>query len=167
MQHQQPDPNYSLGANYIKLNGDTLSPETGIIVHGCNCQGVMGAGIAAQVRSRYPAAYEIYVKKHRISGLKLGEITYAEVAPNKIIVNANTQFSCGVDRRYVDYEAVATCFEAVKILARSMEGPGHEKLDIVFPMIGAGLAGGNWKIIETIILETIGNEFRKILYVFP
>ena len=152
--------------NYTIKHGDALAVDTGIIVHGCNCWGVMGAGIAAQVRSRYPTAYEVYMKKHSTDGLKLGEITSAEVAPNKIIVNANTQFNCGGDRRYVNYEAVAECFEAVKMLARLMEGAGHPKLDIVFPMIGAGLAGGNWTIIETIILETIKNEFPMVLYKF-
>lgn len=153
--------------DYTIKHGDALAVETGIIVHGCNCHGVMGGGIALSVRNRFPAAYEVYRKKYEVSGLKLGEITCAEVAPNKIIVNANTQYDMGGDRRYVNYEAVAQCFEAVKMLARSMEGPGHPKLNIVFPMIGAGLAGGNWTIIETIILETIKHEFPMILYVFP
>lgn len=156
------------GRNYLKLNGDALSPETGIIVHGCNCQGVMGAGIAAQVVKRFPTAYEVYRKQYESElGLGLGEITFAEVAPFKFIVNANTQFSCGGDKRYVDYEAVAKCFEKVKALAEIIEESNGRSLDIIFPKIGAGLAGGNWTIIETIILETIGDHFTKKLYVFP
>lgn len=31
--------------------------------HGCNCTGVMGAGIAAQFRARYPLMYESYRKR--------------------------------------------------------------------------------------------------------
>jgi O-acetyl-ADP-ribose deacetylase (regulator of RNase III) len=127
----------------------------------------MGAGIAFQVAKRFPAAYDVYMKQRESGGLKLGEITFAEVAPLKYIVNANTQFSCGGDKRYVDYEAIAKCFEKVKAMAEVIEGVTGVKLDIVFPMIGAGLAGGNWKIIETIILETIGDEFNKVLYKFP
>jgi O-acetyl-ADP-ribose deacetylase (regulator of RNase III) len=166
------------GRNYFQFNGDALSPETGIIVHGCNCQGVMGAGIAAQVVKRFPTAFEVYRDKYESStlggsghgdfnGLNLGEITFAEVAPFKFIVNANTQYSCGGNKRYVDYEAVAKCFEKVKALAEIIEESNGRRLDIIFPMIGAGLAGGNWKIIETIILETIGDHFTKKLYIFP
>jgi O-acetyl-ADP-ribose deacetylase (regulator of RNase III) len=161
--------------NYVTLNGDALSVPTGIIVHGCNCQGVMGAGIAAQVKKRYPGAYQVYRDKYESKetlsgvncGLKLGDITWAEVEPNKFIVNANTQYSCGGDKRYVDYEALANCFEKIKSFADDVDTVREVELDVVFPMIGAGLAGGNWKIIETIILETLGDSITKKLYLFP
>jgi O-acetyl-ADP-ribose deacetylase (regulator of RNase III) len=161
--------------NYVTLNGDALSAPTGIIVHGCNCQGVMGAGIAAQVKKRYPGAYQVYRDQYESletlsgvnCGLELGDITGAEVEPNKFIVNANTQYHCGVDKRYVDYEAVANCFQKVREISELIEELRKVKLDVVFPMIGAGLAGGNWKIIETIILETLGDSITKKLYLFP
>ena len=45
------------------VTGDLLDKaENGdydIIVHGCNCFCVMGSGIAAQIRERYPEAAEI------------------------------------------------------------------------------------------------------------
>ena len=34
-------------------------------------------------------------------------------------------------------------------------------------MIGAGLGGGNWRIIETIIDETLPDvKFQKLLYIY-
>ncbi len=161
---------FDIDGHYTIRYGDALAVETGIIVHGCNCQGIMGGGIALQVRNRFPIAYNMYREAHRIFGLTLGEIIPVEVAPKKYIVNAMTQDNCGSDKRYVDYEAIAKCFEKVTELARSIhlnQGKDGVKLDIVFPMIGAGLAGGNWKIIETIILETIGPDYNKVLYKFP
>ena len=157
--------------------GNVLDIPEGIIVHGCNCHGVMGAGIACQIKNRFPEAYKVYRENHEshkhnvvpfgFSGLKLGEITHVEVAPFKIIVNANTQFDMGSDKRYVDYEAIAKCFEHVKQLAQTVASDNSgRKLDICFPLIGAGLAGGNWNIISTIIDETIGDDFNKILYKF-
>ncbi len=153
--------------DYITKHGDALSHEEGIIVHGCNCHGVMGAGIAKSIKNCFPNAYNVYRHEYENNGLFLGNITYTMVLPNKIIVNANTQYDTGTDKRYVNYEAVAKCFSKVLELADLQYSKTGKKLDIVFPMIGAGLAGGNWKIIETIILETIGNKYRKILYLFP
>lgn len=147
--------------------GNVLNIETGIIVHGCNCQGVMGAGIALEIKNRFPDVFYIYDKLHRTQGLKLGEISFAEVAPNKFIINANTQDKCGGDRRYVSYDAVADCFAEVFKFAKAIEQHRGIKLDIVFPAIGSGLAGGDWKIIYGIIDAVIPERtFKKVLYLF-
>jgi O-acetyl-ADP-ribose deacetylase (regulator of RNase III) len=38
--------------------------------------------------------------------------------------------------------------------------------NIIFPKIGAGLGGGDWEIISTIIDVTIPDEFQKTLYLY-
>ncbi|KAJ4301710.1 ADP-ribose 1''-phosphate phosphatase [Kalmusia sp. IMI 367209] len=44
--------------------GDLFAaPNDAVLVHACNTKGSWGAGIAAQFRKRYPAAFEVY-KKH-------------------------------------------------------------------------------------------------------
>ena len=49
------------------VNGDLLKIQNelnlGIICHQVNCQGVMGSGIAKQIRDTYPIVYENYKKK--------------------------------------------------------------------------------------------------------
>jgi O-acetyl-ADP-ribose deacetylase (regulator of RNase III) len=149
------------------VHGNVLDIKEGIIVHGCNCFGAMGAGIALQIKKQFPAAYDVYSKIHDEFGLKLGNICIAEVGNNKYIINANTQQVTGIDKRQVSYEAIATCFEKVLLQARFFKEDHNVILPIVFPMIGAGLGGGNWNIIETIIDETIDGEFETILYKFP
>ena len=37
--------------------GNILSNNSGIIVHGVNCQKVMGSGIALQIKNQYPIVY--------------------------------------------------------------------------------------------------------------
>lgn len=147
--------------------GNALDVEAGIIVHGCNCQGVMGGGIAREVRERFPSAYDVYYQKYKESGLKLGEITFAEVAPNKFIVNANTQDNFGYGVRQVSYDAVVVCFEEVMKLARLIETDRKIRLDVIFPMIGAGLGGGKWPIIEASIDVTVSDDFKKVLFKLP
>ena len=153
--------------------GNALDVNVGIIVHGCNCQGVMGGGFALEVKNRFPLAYHEYDKVHRTNGLKLGEICFAEVAPNKFIINANTQEGFGGSRRNVSYDAVADCFSEVYRFAKVIEQHRGVKLDVIFPAIGAGLGGGDWKIISAIIDVVIPDHdlsdkcFKKILYLLP
>ena len=44
--------------------GDLLEAAEPVIVHGCNAQGSMGAGVARAIRDRYPAAYAAYRAAH-------------------------------------------------------------------------------------------------------
>ena len=148
------------------FTGNVLDEPTGIIVHGCNCQGVMGAGIALQVKERFPEAYKVYRDMHEGSGLVLGEVTVAEIDQTKFIVNANTQNSTG-NGRQVSYDAIATCFETVVLLADYIRDTRGENLAVMFPMIGAGLGGGNWEIISTIIDKTVPDRITKVLFQFP
>lgn len=154
---------------YIK--GDALHPSSDgcVLVHGCNSRGVMGSGIAKSIKETYPEAFKIYLEQfQQIQGLKLGTVTYANVKPGLIVANAITQDSYGLtaNTRYVNYEAVAECFENV---LHKLEGIFSFRSDclwhtVIFPKIGAGLGGGNWQIISTIIDQTIPDTYRKICY---
>lgn len=148
--------------------GDVLNVVDGIIVHGCNCKGMFGAGIALQIKRRFPYAYAAYKQIEVEDGLSMGCLSYAEVAPGKFIVNACTQDDFGTDRRQVNYEAVAVCFEKVSELALDIQV--ERKLavppTVYFPQIGAGLAGGNWEIISKIIEESVDKTIPLVLYVY-
>lgn len=65
----------------MKLNvkqGDLLAVNTGCIIHGCNAQGVMGAGVALAFKNKYPAAYTRYVQDLDIKQfhIKLGGVSW-------------------------------------------------------------------------------------------
>lgn len=147
--------------------GNALDVQTGIIVHGCNCLGVMGGGIAFEVKNRFPIAFHEYDKVHRSRGLKLGEICFAEITPNKFIINANTQQGVGGSVRQVSYDAIADCFAEVTKFAKVVEQHRGTKLEIIFPAIGAGLGGGDWNIIAAIIDVVVPDDFTKVLFLLP
>lgn len=121
--------------------------EVEVIVHGCNCFCNMGAGIAKEIKRRYPAAYDMDCTTTKGDRAKLGGYTWINaVAPNKhpfIIVNAYTQYAYGNKSRNVDYEAVRSVFSMIKSVFKHYH--------IGYPYIGAGLAGGDWNIISRII----------------
>lgn len=49
----------------ISRKGNILSASSGIVVHGCNAQDVMGSGLAAQIKKLFPDAFSDYRKKIR------------------------------------------------------------------------------------------------------
>lgn len=130
---------------------DSFLYPSSMVVHGCNAKGVMGSGVARVVRNNFPAAYYEYVRHHEEHGLKLGEVINVEVLPRRFIANAITQESFGSDgRRYVSYHAIRVAFGIIRKFAID-----NNIETINYPLIGAGLGGGNWDEIAPIINEQL------------
>ena len=120
-------------------NGDLLAMgkdnEFDIIMHGCNCHNMMGAGIAAQISQQFPDAYMADSETLRGDPGKLGTYTIG-MSGRLVILNCYTQF--GVSSTGLDVFEYAA-FERVldKIAHR------FGKWRIGLPLIGMGLAGGD------------------------
>lgn len=151
------------------LEGNVLDIPFGIVVHGCNSHGVMGSGIAKEVKARFPGAFKVYSEEYACrvnkgcSGLELGSITvYDPPGTALIIVNAVTQQDYGREpgHVYVDYDAMYTCFTKIKTIAIEKNMP------VNFPLIGCGLANGDWNIVSAIIEDALGPDVEKILWNF-
>lgn len=165
------------------LQGNLLDVSRGILVHGCNCHGVMGSGIARGIREKWPSVYEAYHRYHELVGLRLGDVVTIghdsrrneasvsrhlhalspELPADVIVVNAMTQHDFGRDasRVYVDYDALEAAFSRVAVLARDTGLPVH------FPMIGCGLANGQWAEVSARIERALGPNVQKTLWVLP
>lgn len=146
------------------VTGNLLNEDKGILVHGVNCQGKMGAGIALEVKRRYPQVYRSYFQfgngaRWQPSHL-LGSVNFVPITPELVIVNAFTQEDYGNDgRRYVSYDAVDRCFAEINQYAL------RTGLPVKYPRIGAGLAGGNWDIISAIIHVNLAPSVDRSLFV--
>jgi O-acetyl-ADP-ribose deacetylase (regulator of RNase III) len=143
------------------------------MVHGCNSKGVMASGIAKEVRARYPEAYNLYHAEHQRYGLKMGSFTIAPVrtgddGPKVIIINAITQKNYGRDPNtvYVDYDAIRVAFESLNNLIAEHHAHELDRVTVNFPLIGCGLANGDWKIVSNII-DTSLTACNKFLWVLP
>jgi O-acetyl-ADP-ribose deacetylase (regulator of RNase III) len=129
------------------FTGDILLSNEKIIVHGCNCKGVMGAGIAKAIAHTHPEVFNAYISQYNDEGLALGSVQYVSTH-DRIIINAMTQNNYGHGRQ-VSYDAIEQCMITIN---KDFSGIDDA---ISMPKIGAGLGGGNWNIIEKIITETI------------
>ena len=122
--------------------------EFDVIIHGCNCFCAMGAGIARTIRREYPAAYQADCKTEKGSKTKLGTYSSAKVHSSGYcfeIVNAYTQYRAKGFFRWwgrgvlVDYDAINSVMSLIK--------SDFSGCRIGYPLIGSGLAGGDWQTI--------------------
>jgi O-acetyl-ADP-ribose deacetylase (regulator of RNase III) len=133
-----------------------------VIVHGCNCFCRMGAGIARSIKSEFPEAFKADQATREGDEKKLGSFSSATVERNGhtiVIVNGYTQYNSFGEGVLVDYEAVRNLFALLK-----KEYGGKR---IGYPKIGAGLAGGDWKEISTIIDREMEGEDHTLVIFGP
>lgn len=132
--------------------GDILDSDCYLICHQVNCQGVMGAGLARQVRAKYPEVYSQYTKycygKYR-PGL-LGTVQAVKVSPDQYVCNLFGQCNYGTDKRYTDYDAVR---KALRTIAHYFP---NRTVAIPYKM-GCNLGGGDWPTVLSIIEDELKN----------
>ena len=135
-----------------------LEGEFDLIVHGCNCFCAMGAGIAKSIKNFFPEAYEADINTVAGAREKLGSITSAVAFRNNhqiTIVNGYTQYSPSGAGVLVDYEAINSVFREIK--------NKYSGYRIGYPLIGAGLARGDWQIISGLISEQLSGEDHTLV----
>lgn len=147
--------------NYV--NGDATEPigdGKKIIVHVCNNLGLWGSGFVMAISNKWKKPEEVY---RAMNSYELGTFNVITVEDDIMVCNLIGQegvYSPRTDRRVhknippVRYVAIET---ALKNLAYNIKIVNSEvnKHSIHMPMIGSGLAGGNWSIIEKIIEVTL------------
>jgi O-acetyl-ADP-ribose deacetylase (regulator of RNase III) len=110
----------------------------------------MGKGIALAIKRRFPEAYDADCATEKGSRQKLGSFSAAKIerGPRSfIIVNAYTQFHWRGAGVKADYEAIRSAMRGIAL--------EYSDCKIGYPKIGAGLAGGDWSVISTIIEEEL------------
>lgn len=125
-----------------EIKGDLLQATENIIGHQVNCQGVMGLGLAAKIRNKYPIVFERYkqlVNMHNSNKeILLGTAQVINVDENKYVANLFCQFYYGKDKRHTDYNSLYQALETLKKKAKK------HNLTVALPYgLGCGLAGGD------------------------
>lgn len=132
--------------------GDLFLSDADALAHGCNCQGVMGAGIAIQFKKRYPEMFEEYRNRCLRNQFVVGSIYSYSANDGKRIYNLGTQ----------EYPGPHASLLAIKVLLSqicdehfdSEEGPIRS---IAIPRIGCGFGGLNWLDVKAVI-EDVGSK---------
>jgi hypothetical protein len=148
-----------------EIKGNLFDGEYDYLAHCANTYCTFGAGVAKQIKKRYPEAYEADLATKDLGDNKLGFYSQATVNGGKLtIVNLYGQIGIGNDgdplNRNAQYDLL---FDALYRFATEIanEQP-NEKIVIGVPdMLACGLAGGNRRIVIAILL-TIEEMFPHI-----
>ena len=134
--------------------GNLVTGDYPVIVHQVNCKGVMGAGIAKQIRDKHPIVYSDY-KNALAEGATLGHIVVSHESGlnGQLIISMFAQDGYGRNKRYTDYEAFKKCLNVLARIMNDYSPKGHYNR-IAFPYgIDCGLAGGDWNIIQGMLKD--------------
>lgn len=150
------------------LNGDLLETPFEIIAHQVNCQGVMGSGVAKQVKEKFPYVYSTYVKALKQNGANFmygkSQIFYEDT---HTIWNIFSQYNYGYDgKQYTNYTALDTAFREAILHYRDNDADDIKQIPIAIPYkIGCDRGGGDWDTVKT-ILEKIEEDCHVIFVAY-
>lgn len=142
--------------------GDLLKAKENIIVHQVNCQGVMGSGIALQIKNKFPVVYDRYIEKASLSKNDkerlLGQVQFVETK-DYLVANLFGQLTYGREKKkYTNYEAIYNGLLLIKRVAKGNE------LSVAIPYkIGCDRGGADWDIVYMMI-EKIFEDYSITIY---
>lgn len=133
--------------------GDATDPikRPAIITHVNNdCNG-WGRGFVLALRAKYPASEKAYHEWFATGAPKLGDVQYVQISPDLYVVNMIGQHGVQWQGKIppIRYPAIERGLEQINARAKA------EGFSLHMPRLGAVLAGGEWPVIERIILETM------------
>lgn len=132
------------------IEGNILRCNENIICHQVNCKGVMGAGLALQIRNLYTEVYEEYSEwcKMMMPSKLLGRCQVVMHDKYRYIANLYGQLNYGRGHCFINYKALKSAFVELLDYAQMYS------FSIAIPYgIGCGLAGGDWFTVYDIIQD--------------
>ncbi len=118
-----------------------------ILLHVVNCRGVMGSGIALEIKKRIPMAYLAYHRAYQNELLTLGSLTFASN-----VYNMAAQLNYGRYGRHLNYGAFADCLHGVAREIDSLDEVNRGMVNVYVPYkIGCDRAGGDWEVVKEML----------------
>lgn len=138
---------------YIK--GDATKPHglgKKLIIHCCNSIDCWGSGFVIALSKRWPEPeieYHNWYKNGK--DFKLGNINVVQVEPDIYVANMIGQRGVGMQNGIppISYDAIEWCLDRVYMWCKPNNASVHA------PRFGSDRAGGDWNIIESIIIEKL------------
>jgi O-acetyl-ADP-ribose deacetylase (regulator of RNase III) len=142
----------------IYCNGNLLDAQTDVIAHQVNCQGVMGSGVAKQIREKWANVYTAYRAEYDLftdlNKPLLGNCQLVQVNDHQYVANLFGQDKYGYDgKRYTSYDGI---YDTLTSLTIQMMDNGMESLAIPYKM-SSDRGGADWNIILAMIESVFKN----------
>ena len=143
-------------------NGDILDIKEGMICHQVNCMGAYKSGLAGQIRAKYPWAYECYRRNFEAKAdnrelLGTANSWLVSTSPMLYITDLHGQYNYGTEKRQTNYIYLTHALE------RAIQTAKELNLEMYVPYrLACGLAGGDWMVVEALLLDLSEIYEKKI-----
>ena len=139
------------------VNDDITKVYNGLIIHGTNCSGAFGSGVAGAIRKTWPEVYKRF-KNSPTGEEMLGQFIPVEVSPLLTIGNCYTQLRYGNDGKvYASLTAIEKSLTEAFLYATL-----NDIYCVNMPKIGAGLGGLDWTDVEAVVKKVYANFSNNI-----
>ena len=161
-----------MAITYVK--GDLLqalkNEDVDFIIHCCNSKGVMGSGIAKQIKEEFPDAYECYQESYNDYLLFKDNFLGTIAVSDSGVINLVGQESFGTRKiRYCNYGAIAKGLSEVTHLIpltpffESINFTRKIRVGIPYKF-ASDRAGGDWNIILELITGMLTPHLEVYIY---
>lgn len=148
--------------------GNILNAKEVIIAHQVNGLGIMGGGLAKQIKQTYPYVYDTYsnfVQQYETPESLLGLNLLVRADGEKIDENISNDLDTKIisnlfGQAYVDTSKQETNLQALKQALNDLANFAKEnKLSVALPYgIGCGLGGADWNDVYELIQDAFHNH---------
>lgn len=119
------------------------------VVNPVNCVGVMGAGLAQQIKSKYPQCFSAYRRACLARKVKVGLMhVWADAGREngpRMVINFPTKVHWKDDSK-LEYVQLG-----LKALRASLVN--HSIVSVAIPKLGCGLGKLDWNIVRSMIIQ--------------
>ena len=142
--------------------GDLLDADVEAIVNTVNTAGVMGKGLALQLKRRFPANFRAYAAACRRGEVRVGRMLVVETGrPSgpRYIINFPTK------EHWRDPSRLEFVRDGLVALIEELRG--RELRSVAIPPLGCGLGGLAWSDVKPMIEAALGQVPHVRALLFP
>lgn len=153
--------NIEAGTVIHEIHGDILTTQAAALVNPVNTMGICGAGLAAQLKQRYPGMFAIYRDACSTGMFRTGSVLPVHIGPHapQHVICVPTKREWWLPSRigYIESGLSALLHELIALDIPS----------VAVPALGCGLGGLEWVIVRELIIDRLGdvNGLTVELYV--
>ena len=126
------------------------SGEINVILHCCNCFHTMGAGVAKAIRDEWPGVFSADLQTPKGDRSKMGTFSFHQEG-KLVVINLYAQYRYSrLRKQSLEYPAL---WHSLRLAAERLKAWQERGVDvrIWYPLLGCGLAGGDWELVKRII----------------
>lgn len=144
-----------------KIKGNIFESDAEAIVNPVNCDGIMGKGLALEIKKKYPSVFLQYRKFCKSGELVIGKVLLVKTKEEqpKYIINFPTKNHW---RNPSEYSYIKLGLGSLKSLLKKYQPKINS---IAIPALGCGLGGLKWEEVSKMIEESL-KDLDVDIYIF-